>query len=218
MSANATGYGDKSYWDQRYQSQDENYDWYLSYPDFKDLILRTLNVRGGPNEIDSADDISDAGKRHRYQLKTLVVGCGNSDLSEQMHNDGFIDMVSIDYSEVVVERMRSKLSEKKLKFEVADVRDMSQFATGTFDVIVDKGTLDAILCGEDSTKNGNQMIAECRRVLKPGGHMFVITYGQPNSRLNYLDKPKLKWTSTSTDVLAGKRYLYTCSASLAELD
>ena len=35
--------------------------------------------------------------------------------SEQMHNDGFIDMVSIDYSEVVIERMRSKLSEKKLK-------------------------------------------------------------------------------------------------------
>ena len=37
------------------------------------------------------------------------------------------------------------------------------------------------------------MCAEMSRVLKPGGAFIVITYGTPDSRLNYLEKPKYGW-------------------------
>jgi len=35
----------------------------------------------------------------------LIVGCGNSELSAAMADDGFTDVVSIDYSAVVIDKM-----------------------------------------------------------------------------------------------------------------
>jgi len=92
--------------------------------------------------------------------------------------------------------------------EVADVRDMPQFANASFDVIIDKGTLDAILCGTDSMKHSTSMLAEMHRVLKPGGTFFIISYGEPKTRLIYLDKPRYNWM-VSHQMIEGKRYVYT---------
>ena len=36
---------------------------------------------------------------------------------------------------------------------IMDVRDMSEFLDGCFDVVIDKGMLDTILCGYRSTLN-----------------------------------------------------------------
>jgi len=40
--------------------------------------------------------------------KVLNVGCGNSDLSADMYDDGFQNIVNVDFSEVVIEEMRRK--------------------------------------------------------------------------------------------------------------
>ncbi|CAM9724656.1 unnamed protein product, partial [Hapterophycus canaliculatus] len=37
--------------------------------------------------------------------KILVVGCGNSELSENMCRDGFLDVLSIDTSKSAIEQM-----------------------------------------------------------------------------------------------------------------
>ena len=42
-------------------------------------------------------------------------------------------------------------------------RDMSCFASNTYDAIIDKGTLDAILCGENSVTDAKKMLLECYR-------------------------------------------------------
>jgi ubiquinone/menaquinone biosynthesis C-methylase UbiE len=125
-----------------------------------------------------------------------------------MFDDGFTDMTSVDYSEVVIEKMQAQFraAGKALKFEVMDVRDI-KYKDETFDCIIDKGTLDAILCGSDSAKNAGQMLSECQRVLKKGGFFFVITYGQPQSRLNYLEKSRYKW-KVSYQLLGKTRYMY----------
>ncbi len=44
--------------------------------------------------------------------------------------------------------------------EVMDVRAM-RFATGTFDLIIDKSTIDALLCGESAFMNSAIMMREC---------------------------------------------------------
>lgn len=36
------------------------------------------------------------------------------------------------------------------------------FADGMFDVVIDKGTLDSILCGEGSSQNAQKMLSEVR--------------------------------------------------------
>jgi EEF1A lysine methyltransferase 4 len=58
-----------------------------------------------------------------------------------------------------------------MSFMTADVRDMrDQFDDHAFDVVLDKGTLDSLLCAEDDTGNAGGMLREVRRVLRPGAH------------------------------------------------
>jgi len=103
------------------------------------------------------------------RARVLIVGCGNSRLSENMFDDGFSDVTSIDYSEVVVRTMTETVTSKKpaLKYVVMDAREL-KFPDESFDVIIDKGTLDSVLCGEETVRNSATMLAEIHRVLKPG--------------------------------------------------
>ena len=92
------GYGEKTYWDQRYAAEDK-YEWYLSYAQFKGQLLPHLDVADYPTP--SASD----SRRSRSSVRVLVVVCGNSELSAQLFEDGFTDLHSIDYSEVVIDKM-----------------------------------------------------------------------------------------------------------------
>lgn len=67
-------------------------------------------------------------------------------------------------------------------------RSMPEFADKSFDGVLDKGTLDAILCGEGSAVHAAAMVMEAFRVLKPCGVLMLVTYGDPLSRLPYLNK------------------------------
>jgi len=96
---------------------------------------------------------------------------------------------------------------------VGDVRSLT-FPSSSFDCVLDKGTLDAILCGADSGKHASSMLSECQRVLRPGGCLLVITYGQPSSRLSYLEQRAYDW-EVSYDTLGGTRYMYKCSKKAA---
>ena len=89
-----------------------------------------------------------------------------------------------------------------------DVRSLA-FPSSSFECVLDKGTLDAILCGSDSSKHAQSMLAECQRVLRPGGCLLVITYGQPSSRLTYLEQRSYEWDVTY-ETLGGTRYMYKC--------
>jgi 2-polyprenyl-3-methyl-5-hydroxy-6-metoxy-1,4-benzoquinol methylase len=48
----------------------------------------------------------------------LMLGCGNSELSEQMYDAGYTKITNIDISSVVIEQMaeRSRLSRPEMKF------------------------------------------------------------------------------------------------------
>lgn len=202
MASGTSGYGNKDYWDSRYEQQDGKYDWYLGYDAFKDQMLPFLNVGPGPNDENPSNNANDG--KPRSDSKVLVVGCGNSDLSEDMVNDGFKEVISIDYSPVVVEKMKQR--QPHLNFQEMDVRKMD-FKKGAFDIVVDKGTLDAILCGSDSAKNADSMLSECHRVLAPKGVFVIVTYGTPQSRMSYSDKPKFGWKITQ-DIVGKTRYMY----------
>ena len=62
--------------------------------------------------------------------------------------------------------------------------------------MIDKGTLDAIICGEEGVCDPDKVLSEICRVLKPTGVYICITYGAPEFRLDYLQK--LPWKVTHT--------------------
>ena len=63
--------------------------------------------------------------------------------------------------------------------------------------MIAKGTVDAVLCGEGSTANVAKLCSEVSRVLKPNGCFFIVSYGVPVNRLNYLEKEDVySWNVT----------------------
>lgn len=75
--------------------------------------------------------------------------------------------------------------------ETGDVRDIKA-DNNTFDLAVDKSTIDALLCGDNSFLNVAIMTKEVQRVLKSGGIYMIISYGAPENRLFHLVLNKLK--------------------------
>ncbi|XP_074560503.1 uncharacterized protein LOC141816663 [Curcuma longa] len=81
-----------------------------------------------------------------------------------MVDDGYQDIVSIDLSSVVIEAMQTKYSDKLgLKYIKMDVRDMSPFESGSFDAVIDKGTLDSLMCCPSGIANATMMLKEVSR-------------------------------------------------------
>ena len=121
----------------------------------------------------------------------MNVGCGNSEFSEKMYEDGYVHNYNIDIADNVIAFMKERNKNKQgLHFDVMDVKEM-KFKDETFDCVIDKSTIDALLCGEHSFMNVALMTKEISRVLKTGGIYFIISYGSPDNRMMHLERDHL---------------------------
>eukprot|EP00004_Rigifila_ramosa_P012560 TRINITY_DN2722_c0_g1_i1.p1 TRINITY_DN2722_c0_g1~~TRINITY_DN2722_c0_g1_i1.p1 ORF type:complete len:220 (-),score=42.72 TRINITY_DN2722_c0_g1_i1:155-763(-) len=166
-------YGKKDYWEDRYAKDSESFDWFQKFEGLKAALSK---------HIKDSD-------------KVLNVGCGNSTLSEELYDAGVSkNITNIDVSTTVIKQMSEKHAGKDgLTFTVMNATSL-HFSPATYDVIIDKGTLDCVLCAENSTHNSDKMLSELSRVLKAGGRVLYITYASPEIRKPLLDKPKYGWT------------------------
>ncbi len=189
-------YGKIEYWEERYTRRPEPFDWYQVYSGVKDIITQYMSKTD----------------------KILNIGCGNSKLSEEMYEDGYEDITNIDYSTKVITQMEEYYKDKcpKMKFEVMDVLDLKEIQNGEYDTIIDKGCLDCILCGDNSVPLAAKMMSEIHRVLAPGGHYMVITYGDTEFRKKYLETQN--WASITVDKLAKPSALVATNINADEND
>ena len=116
-----------------------------------------------------------------------------------LSEEGYEDITNIDFSHKVISVKEEKYQQKypKMTFKVMDALNMKEFQTGTFNAVIDKGTLDSILCGENSAKNAKKMISEVFRVLVPGGHYICITFGDPQHRKKHFETQQ--WGNLAVD-------------------
>ena len=74
----------------------------------------------------------------------------------------------------------AEVKRPQLKYEVMDATDLSPIETATIDVILDKSTIDCLMCTTEKPKIlVSKMLKECQRVLKTGGIYFAISFGPP---------------------------------------
>ncbi|XP_055498232.1 eEF1A lysine and N-terminal methyltransferase isoform X2 [Leucoraja erinacea] len=121
---------------------------------------------------------------HKYikrNDKVLVVGCGNSELSEQMYDVGYQSITNIDISPAVISHMKERNGARRpaMAFAKMDVGQM-EFADSQFQVVLDKGTLDAIMTDESegTLRKVEEMFGEIGRVLRLGGRFLCISLAQ----------------------------------------
>jgi len=184
IPVNNKSYSTKDYWEERYKKDTKTYDWFKEWEDLKEILTKYIK----PTD------------------KILMVGCGNSTLSERMYVDGFTKITNIDFSSEVIKNMSERckdLAMPDMTWMEMDATKMS-FSDSSFDVAIDKGTLDAVLTEQESVWEVedrlaeiiDKMLSEVTRVLSPTGTLVYITFGQPHFRKNLLLKDKYGWELT----------------------
>jgi ubiquinone/menaquinone biosynthesis C-methylase UbiE len=67
-------------------------------------------------------------------------------------------------------------------YDVMDVRSMS-YPDESFDLVIDKSTIDSLMCSDHPLLNVAKMLEEGYRVLRKGGYFLTISYS--DSRLEH---------------------------------
>ena len=62
------------------------------------------------------------------------------------------------------------------------------FEDESFDVIIDKGTLDALICATDLIMSTNLLKEQLRVLKKKTGKWYIISHGKPHSRMFMFNK------------------------------
>lgn len=91
-------------------------------------------------------------------LQVLVVGCGNSELSEQLYDVGYKHLTNIDISETVVTHMNQRNAEHRpgLIFQQVDATK-TPYEDASYQAALDKGTLDAMAAEEEGALARNML-------------------------------------------------------------
>jgi len=137
----------------------------------------------------------------------LELGCGTSDLAMRLHNDGWNNVTAVDISAHAVETARRQWgSPSGLRFIRADARRLDAFEPHSFGSVLDKGTLDAICCGEGFDHEAKLVASAVERVLVPGGLWITASLMPPSVVMPLLDRSN--WPYTRYEPLDHRVHLY----------
>lgn len=165
------------------------------------------------DEMDEDEDEDRVGLAKNGPISVLEVGCGDAPLGQDLatsiqefgskngSNPSKIikKVVCLDYSKNVIDTMKQEQEQQQeqskektipVHYEVGDARKLS-YENESFEVILEKGTLDAMLSDSDGQGQTNcrKIVSECARVLTIGGYIIIISHlnAQVESGLAWLN-------------------------------
>lgn len=116
----------------------------------------------------------------------LVVGCGNSEMSEELARAGWeaSRIHSVDFSATGIEQAATRARGSgdprlaALQFRVTDCRVLHEaFPSNSFDCAIDKGLLDALYCSSSADQSVPATVRSILRVLRPGARYISLHSG-----------------------------------------
>nr|XP_034180029.1 eEF1A lysine and N-terminal methyltransferase homolog [Osmia lignaria] len=145
------------YWNTFFKKRGKkHFEWYGEYPELCSLLLKYIKVK---------DNI-------------LIVGCGNSTVSMCLYDAGYRNITNIDISHIVIKQMHDINASVRpdLVYEQMDATRLT-YSDDTFSVILDKGTLDALMpdTKEETLSIINKYFKEISRVLRNGGRYICVS-------------------------------------------
>ncbi|XP_067851251.1 EEF1A lysine methyltransferase 4 [Heptranchias perlo] len=184
-------YKDQDYWDDRYRHE-ETFEWFGAFSHFEHLLKE---------EIQRDESI-------------LILGCGNSSLSYDMFMSGYRSITNIDFSAICIEKMATKYAScSGMEWKVMDAKAL-EFENESFNVVLEKGTIDAMMVDEkdpwnvsqETTEIIDQVLKEVSRILRKGGRFISITFAQPHFRKQLYARRDYRWSITHQIYESGFHY------------
>ncbi|GMT00915.1 hypothetical protein PENTCL1PPCAC_23089 [Pristionchus entomophagus] len=165
MRSNAQ-YADKDYWESRFEKE-SHYEWLAGFDSYREVLLKYLP----PDQ------------------SILHIGCGSSDLSMRLYELGFKNITNVDYSETLISSRKEQFPE--MEWICDDITSLSEIKDGSFDIVLEKATIEALLVKEKSAWSPSSSALSTidsvwtaiDRVLKKGGLFLSISFTQPHFRI-----------------------------------
>lgn len=143
-------YHSQKYWNDRYQTADGYHEWYFDFDCIEPIFSEHVTSR---------------------DAVILELGCGDAPLitaMQQNHNPACLH--AIDFSDTIIAKLNNEQASvpisKRVSFTVEDARNLS-FGDNTYDIIIEKGTIDAMLCDKrKGFANVKSIMKEACRLMK----------------------------------------------------
>jgi hypothetical protein len=182
-------YGRIQFWDLKYATEHEPFEWYYGYDSFRETIRDNVPL----------------------DAKVMVAGCGSSNLLGDMADDGYQKLVAADLSRVVITQLKYRYQDyPQISYFQGTLTD-TDLPEGSLDAVIDKGLFDALLCTQTGALTVGQYIYEVdlslllsfltcvtlsrynnalqvERILSDTGVFIIISYGNPEQRLPFLEQ------------------------------
>lgn len=133
-------YGRVQFWDQRYLTNPEPFEWYYDYEYFRETVIDNI-------------------PRDR---KTMIAGCGTSHMAGDMANDGYTNIIAADISRVAIKQLEVRYRDMpQINFFQGTMVD-TDLPEESVGAIVDKALFDSLLCTQTGPVTCAQYIVEVR--------------------------------------------------------
>jgi hypothetical protein len=197
-------FGSPAFWDAFFAARgDAAFEWYGDWRQLGPLLRPAC----APRKVVGGDGGKDGGKDGKTTTTrpaaALILGCGNSALSAQVHDDpaGTPDVLSIDTCARAI-RGQLKLHARArpgCRWRVGDMT-ATGFEASSFDVLIDKGGLDALHADDSPAAAGvaSAAVDEAIRLTALGGTYAVVSLCEPHVLGGLLARLRLGpgWTTT----------------------
>ena len=131
-------YGRIQFWDLKYASEHEPFEWYYGYESFRETIRDHIAL----------------------DARVMVAGCGSSNMLGDLADDGYKNLVGADLSRVVMTQLKYRYQDyPQISFFQGTLTD-TDLPEGSFDAVIDKGLFDAMLCTQAGTMTVGQYVYE----------------------------------------------------------
>lgn len=177
-------FGRRAYWEEFYRKRAaegaaRHFEWFLSPGRAVELIQDVVGPDGG------------AGRA------ALHVGCGTSTLgADLLRADVCGSVTNTDTSATAVAEMARAHGDEGCCTWLADDCTASALPDAAFDLVVDKGTMDALGFGEGGAGRVGRMVLEMHRLLRPGGVLIQFTDEPPERGRAEVLRRGVAWQGT----------------------
>lgn len=158
----------------------KNFEWFFGFDSVRDYIMPLLKTQSQQN----------------VPIQVLDVGCGTSALGPCVyrHSPHPVHVTCADISPVAVRLLREHVQAQphnissKLEFLELDCTCLQDhYDSQSMDLIIDKGTIDALLRSKEGKGKAGLMLRQCIKVLRGSGCLLQFSDEDPDARMLWLE-------------------------------